>query len=135
MKKSKIIPQLRQKYENSCNSWLVELLNMWEMSALDGYWVSDEVGGVFILGDDVYLNMDDIIYCVENAITYEEYTEWQNYCLWAYEFQQNRPNLESWHMGCPRVDEEGRKKLTDMKKELENTIIKLREKTNRNGNN
>ena len=38
---------LKENYEKDCNAYLVELLNMWDWSYKDGYWVGDEVGGLY----------------------------------------------------------------------------------------
>jgi len=114
---------LREDYEKACNGYLVTLLNMWELDASYGFWVSDEVGGVYSYGDTgLYLNMDDMIYVVENNISEQFYQEWLDYCVWAGEFNQTVPNLRAWHHGFPRVDEATQKKLSEMKRELDKLI-------------
>ena len=120
---------LREDYEKACNGYLVTLLNMWELDASYGFWVSDEVGGVYSYGDTgLFLNMDDMIYVVENNISEQSYKEWLDYCVWASEFNQTVPNLSAWHHGFPRVDEATQKKLSDMKRELNKLIEETKEK-------
>ena len=60
---------------------------------------------------------------LKNSISEKTYDEWQEYCLWAKDFEQVVPNLKSWCMGCPRVDEATQEKLTAMRNEL-NELIK-----------
>lgn len=120
---------LREDYEKACNGYLVTLLNMWELYASYGFWVSDEVGGVYSYGDTgLYLNMDDIIYVVENNISEQSYQEWLDYCVWASEFNQTVPNLRAWHHGFPRVDEATQEKLSEMRYELDRLIEKTKGK-------
>ena len=120
---------LRENYEKACNAYLLALANVWGWNCKSyGYWVADEIGGVYIYADDTFINMDDIIFCVENNISEQTYNAWQDYCIWADEFNQHKPNLKSWIMGCQRVDEETQKKLTDMKRELETLMQETKEK-------
>lgn len=120
---------LREDYEKACNGYLVTLLDMWELDAHYGFWVSNEVGGTYSYGDTgLYLNMDDMIYVVENKISPQSYREWLDYCIWAEEFNQTVPNLRAWHHGFVRVDEATRKKLSDMKRELNKLIEETKEK-------
>lgn len=116
---------LRENYENACNAYLLALANMWEWDCSGdyGFWIADEVGGVYSYGDSLFIDMEDIIYCVENNISEDAYYEWQEYCVWANNFNQNVPNLKSWCMGCPRVDKATQEKLTAMRNEL-NELIK-----------
>lgn len=121
---------LQNKFEEVCNGYLLELCNMWDINAksYDGFWVGDEIGGTFAYGETLFINMDDIKYCVENNVSYSEYMEWLDYCVWASEFGQTQPNLKSWHKGCPRVDEATQEKLSSMKYKLEKLIEETKEK-------
>lgn len=131
MKKTKdsMKAMLREQWEKACNGYLVELLRMWELDAYYGYWIGDEVGGVYDYADGVMtINMDDIIYCVEHDVGREQYIEWQEYCCDASEFGFDMPNLKSWIMGCPRTSQEVFKKLREMKKILDDAIKAEKEK-------
>ena len=121
--------KLRKDYEQACNGFLVELLRMWELDAHYGYWIGDDVGGVYDYGDGMFtINMDDIIYCVEHDVTEKQYMEWQEYICDADEFGFDTPNLKSWIMGCPRTSQEVFKKLRKMKAELNEAIKAEKEK-------
>ena len=102
---------------------------MWELDAYYGYWIGEEIGGVYDYGGGMFtIGMNDIIYCVENDIGREQYIEWQEYCCDASEFGFDMPNLKSWIMGCPRTSQEVFKKLREMKKILDDAIKAEKEK-------
>lgn len=131
MKKTKdsMRVMLREQWKKACNGYLVELLRMWELDAYYGYWIGDEVGGVYDYGSGMFvITMDNIIYCVEHGVGREQYIEWQEYCCDASEFGFDMPNLKSWIMGCPRTSQEVFKKLREMKKILDDAIKAEKEK-------
>jgi len=124
MKKAKdaIKRQLKEQWKQACNGYLVELLRMWELDGHYGYWIGEDVGGVYDYGGDMCIGMDDIIYCVEHDVTEEEYREWSDYCVEASEFGFDTPNLKSWHMGCPRTPKETFDHLRILKKNLADAV-------------
>ena len=127
--KDSIKAMLREQWEKACNGYLVELLRMWELDAYYGYWIGEEIGGVYDYGGGMFtIGMDDIIYCVEHDIGREQYIEWQEYCCDASEFGFDTPNLKSWMMGCPRTPPEVFEKLRKMKAELNEAIKAEKEK-------
>lgn len=131
MKKTKdaVKRKLKGQWELACNGYLCELLNMWELDSYYGYWIGEEIGGVYDYGGGMFtIGMDDIIYCVEHDIGREQYIEWQEYCCDAAEFGFDTPNLKSWMMGCPRTPPEVFEKLRKMKAELNEAIKAEKEK-------
>ena len=119
---SAIKRKLREDWEKVCNSYLLELLNMWGLEARYGYWIGDEVGGVYDYDAAFTINIDDIIYCVENDVTECEYIDWQDYVSEAAMYGFNTPNLKSWMNGCPRVDREVFDRLSAIKKSFDDII-------------
>ena len=120
---------LREQWEQACNGYTMALLRMWELDAYYGYWIGEEIGGVYDYGGGMFtIGMDDIIYCVEHDIGREQYIEWQEYCCDASEFGFDMPNLKSWMMGCPRTPTEVFEKLRKMKAELNEAIKAEKEK-------
>ena len=124
MKKTKdaVKRELKGQWELACNGYLCELLNMWELDSYYGYWIGEEVGGVYDYGGSFTIGMDDIIYCVEHDVTQQQYMEWQDYICDADEFGFDTPNLKSWMMGCPRTPEATFKRLREMKAKLNEAI-------------
>lgn len=118
---------LRERYEKACNGYLEELLRMWELDAHYGYWIAEEVGGVYDYGDgSIDINMADIIYCVDNDIDREEFDEWSAYIVDAAEFGFTTPNLKSWHKGCPRTPQEVFDKLRKAQREFYETVERFK---------
>ena len=121
--------QLKEQWKQACHGFQVELLRMWELDAYYGYWIGEEIGGVYDYGGGMFtIGMNDIIYCVEHDIGREQYIEWQEYCCDAAEFGFDMPNLKSWMMGCPRTPPEVFEKLRKMKAELNEAIKAEKEK-------
>lgn len=111
---------LKEQYEKSVMSYVNALLDMWELDAHYGSFISDEVGGVYDYGDGIFtICMEDIIYCVENEVTEHEYEEMLEYCCKCYDYNLPTMNLNAWHKGAPRYDFT---KLDAAKKSLEEEI-------------
>lgn len=125
MKKTedKIKATLKEQWAQVCNGYLTELLRSWELDAYYGYWIGDEVGGVYDYADGtIDINMHDIIYCVEHDVTRQQYDEWTAYINAAAEFGFATPNLQSWMRGCPRTPQEVFNNLYRIKQELNEAI-------------
>lgn len=119
---------LRKKWEDVCNAYVLELLNNWDLDGASyGYWIADEIGGTYAYGDYITINMDEIVYCVENDIQEKEYVENQEYNVRANEFGFNLINLQSWHKGVPRVPDETFNRLEKMKQDLDDAIKQEKE--------
>jgi len=131
--KDAVKQQLKEQWKQACNGFLVELLRMWELDAYYGYWIGDEVGGMYDYGDGMFtINMDNIIYCVLEDITREQYMEWQEYIVDAAEFGFTTPNLRSWMHGGPRTSPEVFEKLRGMKREFEKSVEEAKKAFNDN---
>ena len=114
---------LKKNYEDACNSYLKALADAWEWDVDSyGFWIADCVGETFSYGDNMFIDMQDIIFCVENDVKEDEYDEWQEYCLFAHEYNQNVPNFKAWHKGCPRLSKEEQKHLVSLKEAFDKAI-------------
>ena len=132
MKKTKdaVKRQLKEQWKQACNGYLCELLRMWELDSYYGYWIAEEIGGVYDYGGSFTIGMDDIIYCVENDVTQQQYMEWQDYIFDAAEFGFDTPNLRSWMKGCPRTSAETFKHLREIKAMLNKAIEEEKDRVN-----
>jgi hypothetical protein len=122
------IQLLKENYANACNAYVKAMLESFEVDRENCWWVGDEVGGVFMVGDMLSLNMQDIVYIVDNGISYDECVDWQDYNLRANEFNFNMLNINSWHKGAPRVPQETFDKLRKMKDELKSLCEETKSK-------
>lgn len=120
--------QLKKRYKEACNGYLMELLRMWELDAHYGYWVGDEEGTVYCYGETHSFSMEEIIYIVENDIEEDEVLEWEDYQLTAHEFGFPLPNLRSWHSGCPRVPTEVFERLQVLKDNVAKAVEEEKER-------
>lgn len=120
--KDSIKQMLKKQWRKACNGYLVELLRMWELDAYYGYWIAEEIGGVYDYGGSFTIGMDDIIYSVEHDVTQQQYMEWQDYICDAAEFGFDQPNLKSWMKGCPRTPAETFRRLRELRANLDDAI-------------
>jgi hypothetical protein len=134
MKKTKdaVKRQLKDQWETACNGYLCELLRMWELDSYYGYWIAEEVGGVYDYGGSFTINMDEIIYCVDHDVTQQQFMEWQEYCCDAAEFGFDTPNLKSWMRGCPRTSAKTFKNLREIKAMLNDAVKEEKERVKNN---
>lgn len=107
--------KLRKQFENVCQSYLRGLDRLWGKQY--GYWIGDEIGGMWDNGD-LAISLLDIIFIVERDITYSEVSEWQDYCAKAGEYGQPTINLMSWHNGAPRLTDEDFEELRKLKEKI-----------------
>ena len=110
---------LKENYEKACNDYVRALLTLWDLDGFYGYWIGDDVGGVYDYEGGFSISMEDIIYCVENEVTEHEYEEMLEYCCKCSEYNLPIMNLNAWHKGAPRHDFT---KLDALKKDLNDAI-------------
>ena len=73
---------LKNNYETACNDYIKELCKRYEWCYEDGWWVSDEIGGIFCVSDIEYsLSMSDIKILVDENVEFKVFSEWWNYNL------------------------------------------------------
>ena len=72
---------LKENYEKACNDYVRALLTLWDVDCKCGYWIGGDVGGVYDCDGWIFLNMQDVVDCVENGVTSEEYEQWQDSTL------------------------------------------------------
>lgn len=113
---------LKDNFEKGCNGYLNELLYLWELSSKDGFWIANEVGGLYAHGETIFINMAEIIFCVENNVSMETYMDYSDYCLKCKEYNFNIPNLPSYFKGCPTVPQETFDRLDDLKRQMNECI-------------
>lgn len=125
--------ELRRKYNDACNAYLSALLEKWQLTGYH-FWIGDEIGGLCNMPDDNVISMQDIIYCIENDISYNEFIKWIDYNVDAHEFNFNHINLKSWHNGSPKVSEEVLDRLRQMKSNLTEECRRVNEELKKGNN-
>ena len=110
---------LKKNYEDACNEYVKALLALWDLSQHNGYWIGDDVGGVYDIDGWITIGMQEIIYCVENNVTSKEVSECQDYYIKCHDYNLPTMNLNAYHKGAPRHDFS---KLDALKKDLDDAI-------------
>lgn len=121
------VSTLHKYFSEAVDKYVAALLKMYEWDASYGYWVADDNTGVYAYGDYHFLSLSNIIYIVDNKVPEDVLCEWEEYCLWAHEFNQTIPNLDSWVMGCPRASNEEMAALRKAKQDLDDAIKETKE--------
>lgn len=122
---------IKINYETACYEYLKRLLKNWGYGdcvvSSVGWWVGDDIGGVFCIGDDTFLNMEDIRYCVDHDVDEDTYSEYLDYNLRCAEYGFEQMNLKSFVSGAPRIKEEAFERFYDLTKQLQEEINKTKE--------
>lgn len=124
----KQVNALRERFDRAVAGYVAALLKMYDWDERYGYWVADDTTGVYAYGDYHFLNLSDIIYIVDNKVPESVLEEWEEYCLWAHEFNQTIPNLASWVKGCPRASKGEIEALRKAKQDLDDAVKHIKEK-------
>lgn len=118
------ISVLRENFDIAVTAYEKVLCERWEIG--DGYWVSGDKSAVFCFFDTDCLSLSDLVYAVDNNISYEEYAAWRVYNENASEFGMYSINLPSWHKGCPRTSDETFERLRKLKKDFDDACNEAR---------
>ena len=114
--------KLKTDYEKACNNYVAALFTMWDYKpTFDCFWIGDDVGGVYAMGD-IYLNMDEIRYIIDNEIGMETVWDWQDYIVRCTSIGLEDMTLKSWCENAPRYSESTIKNLEEKTKELNDMI-------------
>ena len=122
------VKTLREAFDKAVASYVAALLKMYDWEARYGYWVADDTTGIYAYGDYHFLSLADIIYIVDNKVPESVLEEWDEYGLWAHEFNQTIPNLASWVKGCPRASKAEMAALRKAKQDLEDAAQQIKVK-------
>lgn len=123
------IEELKKKYNEICNEYLYKfcLKNGFEYDPF--MWIADNVGTIIMIAD-MFVNMEDIRYDVDNNIPKGKFNDWYWKSVELHEFGVSWMNYESYCKGAPdkytpEVMEKLRNsfyKIEDAKKEFEEMI-------------
>lgn len=103
---------LIKEYEKSVNAIIEEFKKKHEFNVADGYWIGDEVGGVYDFCDTLTFDFRDILLDIKENAPKEEIEKWQEYNLRIWSVNNmvggvflKEINYRSWLKGCPRLSE------------------------------
>lgn len=134
MKEKDKVPTMFGELNKLADKYVDALIALWNKGGEDdpsfdkvyGYWVGNDRTGVWCYADDFYLSFADLVYCVENGVSYEECRAWLDYCVEADSLGLDTINLRSWHLGAPRVPRESIDKLHKLRNDFQDylTLVK-----------
>jgi len=131
---------IKRDYEKACNNYLNQLFIDWGLVDNDddgtrnfGWWVGDEVGGVYCLEDDTFLNMDEIRYCVDNNVSRETYEDYQDYNSTCLHYGFDTLNLKSFVSGAPRIPQESFDNIRECEQTLFDAIDTIKKRLKKEG--
>lgn len=113
---------LKKQFEEAVNGYVDALLCMWDLTSKHGCWADGEVGGLYSHDGEFAINMQEIIFCVENDVPLSTFMNYMVYCVRCRKYNFNIPTLESYYNGCQLVPQETFDKLDAMKEELNKCI-------------
>lgn len=118
---------LKKNYKDACNAFLKSFSDTYDVYVDEQDWVAGDVGTVVCINDEFYVSLDDIIYMLDNDVSWNEFLQWWDYCMnTALLGFNDSPNLKSWHKGCPRkIDKETMERLLKMKRDLDAEVERI----------
>lgn len=116
------VSDLRKRFNKVVADYVATLLDMFDWEDTYDFWVGDDCSNLYIHADYYTLSLQDIIYIVDNNVSFDVFSDWYAYREWAYEFDVSAPNLSSWVKGCPHASKEGMERIINIKRELDEAI-------------
>ena len=107
---------LKQQYIDACNAYLEAFCEKhgFDYDEAANSWVANVVGDACMIGD-YFVSFEDMRTDIDMDAPNEEYWNYYEYSLEAYDLGFNCPNYKSWLRGCPRLSEGQRKSLREAK--------------------
>lgn len=88
---------LAKVYEGICEIYRKRLCEQWDDDIEDTFWVSDRIGEVLCVNDiEFSFGMKDLRGIVDMCISYEDYSEYFQYNIDAYNHVKHPINFYSW---------------------------------------
>ncbi len=123
------LEQMRKNFEKAVADYVAVFLKQFELDESDCWWVGDRIGvDNFCFGDFYAISLNEMIYCIENGVTYDEFVAHMDYLLKCDEYNFPLMNLKAWHTGAPRIPQETFDRLDGLKRDLDEAIKNEREK-------
>ena len=88
---------LSRVYDGICEIYRKRLCEQWEICINNTFWVADRVGEVLCVNDvEFSFDMAELRGIVDMCVSYEEYSEYFNYNIDAYNYAMHPINFYSW---------------------------------------
>lgn len=128
--------ELIKNYEESVNAIIDEFKKKHEFDSPEGYWIGDEVGGVYDFGDTMTFDFRDILIDIKEDAPKDEIEKWQEYNLRIWSVNNmvggvflKEINYHNWLKGCPRLSEHELDVVEEKWRKLVNEVSELGKST------
>lgn len=126
-----IAKKIRIDFERVVGSYEDALCELFQLNKDDGFWVGDDIGGVYCNGDMFCITFDEMRIVIDNNISKKEFLEYEEYVSFCMEFNKVAPNLQSWIKGCPRHSKETIQKIHDLKRQFDIAVSNFNQEINK----
>ena len=113
------LKSIQNDFKRIAYSYADALCELFELNKEEGWWIGDDIGGVYCNGDMYCITFDEIRYIVDNGISKDEFLEYEEYVSFCLEFNLSAPNLQSWVYGCHLHSKETIQYLRKLKREFD----------------
>ena len=114
------LKELNKAYEKACNDILKAFAEEYEVQVDEQDWVAGDVGGIVgLCQSEYFLNFEDLRYMLNNAIPFDEFLKWWDYCAEVGVLGLKGMNFKSWIKGAPRYKQEQLDRLQALHKEID----------------
>lgn len=113
---------LRHDFETIANRYADALLDQFGLTWDSAWWVGNQVGGVFCFGEVNSVTFDELLFIVDNGITFKEYDDFIDYNLSMMDLGLNYITFERWYNERNILSKETINNLLEKKKELDEAI-------------
>lgn len=128
--------ELIKNYDESVNAIIDEFKKKHEFDSPEGYWIGDEVGGVYDFGDTMTFDFRDILLDIKEDAPKDEIEKWQEYNLRIWSVNNmvggvflKEINYRNWLKGCPRLSEHELDVVEEKWRKLVNEVSELGKST------
>lgn len=88
---------LKALYEMCCEEYRRRLCDMWDFRFEDSWWMADKIGdGLFLCDWWFPLNIDELIYIVENKVPEKDWLEYCDFVENEIHEGKDRPRINFW---------------------------------------
>lgn len=122
------VNSLRKSFDKAVADYVTAFLKQMGWDEYYGGWVAGDCTGIYTYGDEYFVNLSDIIFCVDNAVSEKELVKWHDYCTWASDFGQSIPSLSAWVRGCPRLSCKEMERLDKLRRDFNDVCKEMKEK-------
>ena len=123
------IELLNKRYTEAFEEYLKAFCEAYELPYEKDAWVAGDVGTIALIGD-YYIDIQNMMYMLDNGIAFEEWLRWYDYSIDAHDLGLDTPNFTSWHKGCPRLTKEQIQDIKDKRQELKELIDQYKKNQN-----